>query len=75
MVFRGSGGIMFQNGKRQPVASIETFARFQAGFLSSEDFHRISEIFIDLLGFWNNVFEHAPRSRSADCAERPLINW
>ena len=27
--------------KGQPVAPIETFARFQVGFLSSEDFHRI----------------------------------
>ena len=32
-------------GKGQPVALIETFARFQVGFLSSEDFHRISLIF------------------------------
>ena len=32
--------------KRQPAAPIETFARFRAGFLSSEDFHRISQIFI-----------------------------
>ena len=26
--------------KARPAAPIETFARFQAGFLSSEDFHR-----------------------------------
>ena len=32
---------MFAAGKAQPAAPIETFARFQAGFLSSEDFHRI----------------------------------
>ena len=25
--------------KKRPAAPIETFARFQAGFLSSEDFH------------------------------------
>ena len=36
-VFRG----MDVSGlKSQPAAPIETFARFQAGFLSSEDFHR-----------------------------------
>ena len=31
--------------KTQPAAPIETFARFQAGFLSSEDFHRFPLIF------------------------------
>jgi hypothetical protein len=46
----------------QPAAPVETFARFQAGFLSSGDFHRASliffafyrflEIFIDVHGFW-----------------------
>ena len=41
MDFRGSGVIMFQIGKSRPVA------RFQAGFLSSEDFHRIFNIFTD----------------------------
>ena len=38
----------------QTNPTIETFARFQAGFLSSEDFHRIvsvSSICIDLNGF------------------------
>ena len=39
------------NGKSQPAAPIETFARFQAGFLSSEDFHRFLLIIIDLCGF------------------------
>ena len=39
------------NGKEGPAAPIETFARFQAGFLSSEDFHRFLSIFIDLHGF------------------------
>ena len=33
-------------GKIQPAALIESFARFQAGFLSSEDFHRFPLIFI-----------------------------
>ena len=39
------------NGKKQPAAPIETFARFQAGFLSSEDFHRFLLIIIDFHGF------------------------
>ena len=39
------------NGKTQPAAPIETFARFQAGFLSSEDFHRFLLIIIDFHGF------------------------
>ena len=30
----------------QPAALIETFARFQAGFLSSEDVHRIPSILV-----------------------------
>ena len=34
--------------KERPAAPIETFARFQSGFLSSEDFHRIPSIFMDL---------------------------
>ena len=33
------------------AVSIETFARFQAGFLSSEDFHRFLSIFIDFVDF------------------------
>ena len=37
--------------KVRPAAPIETFARFQAGFLSSEDFHRFIPIFIDFHGF------------------------
>ena len=32
--------------KKRPVGLIETFARFQAGFLSSEDVHRSLCIFI-----------------------------
>ena len=32
--------------KAGPAAPIETFARFQAGFLLSEDFHRILLIFM-----------------------------
>ena len=32
--------------KARPAAPIETFARFQAGFLSSEDFHRFPSIFM-----------------------------
>ena len=32
--------------KSQPAAPIETFARFQAGFLSSEDFHGFPTISI-----------------------------
>ena len=41
---------MLEDVKRQPAAPKETFARFQAGFLSSEDFHRFLWIFI---GFHN----------------------
>ena len=32
--------------KKRPAAPIETFARFQAGFLSSEDFHCFPSIFM-----------------------------
>ena len=39
------------NGEAGPAAPIETFARFQAGFLSSEDFHRFPSIFNDFHGF------------------------
>ena len=39
------------NGKEGPAAPIGTFARFQAGFLSSEDFHRFLSIIIDFHGF------------------------
>ena len=38
--------------KGGPAAPIETFARFQAGFLSSEDFHRFLPIFTDLHDFY-----------------------
>ena len=48
-------GVWVPNGlKNGGAALIETFARFQAGFLSSEDFHRnswISNDFIDFHGF------------------------
>ena len=37
--------------KERPAAPIETFARFQAGFLSSEDFHRFLSIFMDFHDF------------------------
>ena len=36
--------------KGGPVAPIETFARFQAGFLSSEDFHCFLSIFMVFYG-------------------------
>ena len=55
--FRGSGVIKFNIGKKQPAAVIETFARFQAGFLS-EDFHRISEMSNDFYDF--NDFHGLP---------------
>ena len=45
------GAWMLTDGKVRPAAPIETFARFQAGFLSSEDFHRFLSIFIDFHGF------------------------
>ena len=35
------------------AAPIENFARLQAGFLSSEDFHPISMIFIDFMDLYN----------------------
>ena len=46
--FRGMGA---EGLKSQPAGLIETFARFQAGFLSSEDFHRFLSIFIDFHRF------------------------
>ena len=46
--FRGMGAWCL---KAQHAAPIETFARFQAGFLSSEDFHRFLLIIIDFHGF------------------------
>ena len=52
---------MFTSRKKRLAALIETVARFQAGFLSSEDVHRFllifisfqrfSQMFIDLNGF------------------------
>ena len=41
-------GMDLWDGKARPAAPIGTFTRFQAGFSSSEDFHRISQIYIDL---------------------------
>ena len=41
----------FDDKMLEPAAPIETFARFQAGFLSSEDFHRFLSIFIDFMIF------------------------
>ena len=35
----------------RPAAPIETFARFQAVFSASEDFHLISQMFVDLFSF------------------------
>ena len=52
MGFHGCRGLDVTAGKGQPAAPIETFARFQAGFLSSEDFHRFLSIFIDLYDFY-----------------------
>ena len=43
------------NGKSQPAAPIETFARFQAGFLSSEDFWGLSLFSIDC--YWFHDFD------------------
>ena len=42
---------MLKGLKGGPAAPIETFARFQAGFLSSEDFHRFIQIFMDFHRF------------------------
>ena len=52
MDFHGFRGMGAYSLKERPAAPIETFARFQAGFLSSEEFHRISVIFIDFHRFW-----------------------
>ena len=56
MDFHGSSLISIDFGvwvpsrlKVQPADLEETFARFQAGFLSSEDFHRISQIFMEII--------------------------
>ena len=51
MDFLGFPSMGCYNGKGGPAAPIETFARFQAGFLSSEDFHRFLSIFIDFHRF------------------------
>jgi len=57
MDFHGFPSMGSYNGKEGLAAPIETFARFQAGFLSSEDFsfsvdyHRFLWIFIDFYRF------------------------
>ena len=57
MDFHRFPSMSLYNGKAQPAAPIETFARFQADFLSSEDFHRFLSIFIDFHRFsW--IFMH-----------------
>ena len=50
--FYGFPSMSLCNGKVGPAAPIETFARFQAGFLSSEDFHRFLLIIIDFMDFY-----------------------
>ena len=52
-----SGYGCLQGLKEQPAAPIETFARFQAGFLSSEDFHRVLSIFI-VFHWFPSIFMH-----------------
>ena len=52
MDFQESRGMMFENGTIGLAASIETFARFQAGFLSFGDSHRILYIRIVVLLFF-----------------------
>ena len=47
MDFHGFPSMGSYNGKEGLAAPIETFARFQAGFLSSEDFHRFLLNIID----------------------------
>ena len=56
MDFHGFPSMGSYNGKEGLAAPIETFARFQAGFLSSEDFHRFLSIFIDFHGF-SSIFK------------------
>ena len=53
------------DGISQSAGPIETFARFQAGFLSSGDFHRFLDICVDfhlfsqiLIGFMHFVAFH-----------------
>ena len=47
--------------KARPATLIETFARFQAGFLSSEDVHSNLKNFIDFHGFRVWLFENLSR--------------
>ena len=41
--FHGFQGMGCLDGMRGPATRLETFAPFQAGFLSSEDFHPIRD--------------------------------
>ena len=43
----GFQGMDAKDGVIGPAALVETFPRFQGGFLTSEDFHRIPLIFIN----------------------------
>ena len=52
LIFKRFGAWMPKNGKGRPVAPIETFPRCQAGFLLSEDFRDISQVFTICYGFW-----------------------
>ena len=52
MDFLNFGAFGAYIGKGQPATPIEDFARFQAGFLSSEDFHCILQTLIDLHRFY-----------------------
>ena len=55
MDFHGFRNIGVYIGKIGPAAPMETFARFQVGFLSFADFYLIlcfSLVFIDLIDFY-----------------------
>ena len=45
--FHGFRGIGAEDGKSGPAVPKETFARFQVGVVSSDDFYRIFLIFMD----------------------------
>ena len=51
MDFHGFPSRSLEDGKSQPAAPTKTFARFQAGFLSSEDVHRFLSTVGGLVGF------------------------
>ena len=54
---------IFENGESHPASPRETFARFQAGFSSSEEFHRFIDSpslfidFYDLRGFTKKIMD------------------